>query len=279
MVRLDRALVTESLAKAPRELTLYAKDPQRHMPVHGRHVVFAPTSGPPNITDTTRGKRPGSYADFANILKLCQSYEVIHILGGGVEPQDIPVHVRHLETTRAMLLMTDKIPKVYARGPGQNADNFELIRIAYGLTREEFESRPYTCTIINTNSPLQLDIPMANGIMDYAAAGQVPDHHAVYARGRHGAGDDCRRAHPGARRSARGHYAGADRPRRSARDLWQLHLQCRHEVRFAGLRHARIRESDLRRRSARASHRFAVALLERQRLECSRTHRPATNRR
>jgi trimethylamine--corrinoid protein Co-methyltransferase len=48
-----------------------------------------------------------------------------------------------------------------------------LIRIAYGLSEEEFRSRPYTSTIINTNSPLQLDIPMANGILEFAAAGQV----------------------------------------------------------------------------------------------------------
>ncbi|MDH4260747.1 MAG: trimethylamine methyltransferase family protein, partial [Gammaproteobacteria bacterium] len=130
-VRLDRGLVTESLAQAPREITLHARDPQRHMPVWGRHVVFAPTSGPPNIMDTARGKRAGSFEDFCNIQKLCQNHEVIHVLGGGVEPQDVPVQFRHLETTRSMLMLTDKIPTVYARGPGQNADNFELIRIAY----------------------------------------------------------------------------------------------------------------------------------------------------
>ncbi len=173
MVRLDRGLVAASLATAPRAITLHAKDPARHMPISGRHVVFAPTSGPPNIMDTKRGRRAGTFEDFCNIMKLCQSFEVIHALGGGVEPQDVPVEVRHLETTRAMLTLTDKIPKVYARGPGQTVDNFELIRIAYGLSPEEFRSRPYTSTIINTNSPLQLDIPMANGIMDFAAAGQV----------------------------------------------------------------------------------------------------------
>jgi trimethylamine--corrinoid protein Co-methyltransferase len=142
------------------------------MPMSGRHVVFAPTSGPPNIMDTERGRRAGTFEDFCNIMKLCQSYEVLHVLGGGVEPQDVPIHVRHLETTRAMLNLTDKIPFVYARGAGQIADNFELIRIAYGLTEEEFRSRPYTSGVINTNSPLQLDIPMADGIMNFALAGQ-----------------------------------------------------------------------------------------------------------
>ena len=173
MVRIERGLVAAALTTVPRELTLYAKDPEHNMPCFGRHVVFAPTSGPPNIMDTRRGRRAGTFEDFCNLMKICQSYEVFHVLGGGVEPQDIPVQFRHLETTRAMLMLTDKIPKVYSRGSPQIADNFELIRIAYGLTPEQFRSRPYVTTIINTNSPLQLDIPMGNGIMEFAAAGQV----------------------------------------------------------------------------------------------------------
>ena len=173
MVRLDRGLVAAAIASAPREITLHAKDPARSMPMSGRHVVFAPTSGPPNIMDIERGRRAGTFEDFCNIMKLCQSFEVLHVLGGGVEPQDVPIQFRHLETTRAQLLLTDKIPFVYARGAGQIADNFELIRIAYGLTQEEFRSRPHTACVINTNSPLQLDIPMADGIINFAEAGQV----------------------------------------------------------------------------------------------------------
>jgi trimethylamine---corrinoid protein Co-methyltransferase len=173
VVRIDRDLVTKSLASAPREVTLHSVDPQRHVPLSDAHVAFAPTSGPPNIMDTARGRRAGTLEDFCNMTKLCQSFEVIHVLGGSTEPQDIPVSVRHLEVTRAQLLLSDKIPLVFSRGHGQVADNFELIRLAHGISPEEFRSRPYTYTVINTNSPLQLDIPMADGIIDFAAAGQV----------------------------------------------------------------------------------------------------------
>jgi trimethylamine--corrinoid protein Co-methyltransferase len=172
-VRLDRALVNASLASAPREITLHAVDPQRHVPLTSPSVAFAVTSGPPNIMDTEHGRRSGTFEDFCNLMKLCQSYEVIHVLGGATEPQDIPVQFRHLEVTRAQLMLTDKIPFIFSRGHGQVADNFELIRLAHGISPEEFRSRPYTYTIINTNSPLQLDIPMADGIIDFARAGQV----------------------------------------------------------------------------------------------------------
>jgi trimethylamine---corrinoid protein Co-methyltransferase len=173
IVRIDRGLVAASLATAPREITLHSVDPARHVPLHDGHVAFAPTSGPPNIMDTARGRRAGTLEDFCNIVKLCQSFEVIHVLGSATEAQDIPVNVRHLEITRAQLLLCDKIPMIFSRGHGQVADNFELIRLAHGLTPEEFSSRPCTYTVINTNSPLQLDIPMADGIIDFAIAGQV----------------------------------------------------------------------------------------------------------
>jgi trimethylamine---corrinoid protein Co-methyltransferase len=173
IVKLDRGLVTASLATTPRHVTLHAVDPGRHVPLTPGCVAFAPTSGPPNIMDSARGRRAGTFEDFCNLVKLCQSFEVIHVLGGATEPQDLPVHVRHLHVTRAQLMLCDKIPFIFSRGHGQVADDFELIRLAHGISQEEFRSRPYVYTIINTNSPLQLDIPMADGIVDFAAAGQV----------------------------------------------------------------------------------------------------------
>ena len=172
MVRMDRALVLQSLATTPHTVQLHALDAAHNVPLGGRHVAMAPTSGPPNIMDLEHGRRAGTLVDFCNLMKLCQSYEVIQVLGGAVEPQDIPVHVRHLEVTRAQLTLTDKIPFIFSRGHQQIADNFRLLQIAHGISAEEFAQRPYTYTVINTNSPLQLDIPMAEGIIDFALAGQ-----------------------------------------------------------------------------------------------------------
>ena len=80
-VRLDRGLVERCLAMAPREIVLHAARPEFDMPVWGKHVMFAPTSGPPNIMDSVRGKRAGTFEDFVNLLKICQSFEVLHGLG------------------------------------------------------------------------------------------------------------------------------------------------------------------------------------------------------
>ena len=173
VVRIDRALVAQALATTPAEFTFHALDPAFDVAVGGRHVAFACTSGPPNVTDIVRGRRPGTLEDFSNFARLCHSFDVIHTMGGSVEPLDVPVHLRHYEMTRSQLLLSDKIPFLYARGSAQIRDCLELIRIAYGLSPEAMRQKPYVWTVINTNSPLTLDIPMAEGIVDFAEAGQV----------------------------------------------------------------------------------------------------------
>jgi trimethylamine--corrinoid protein Co-methyltransferase len=90
-----------------------------------------------------------------------------------VEPQDVPMPERHLEMMRAQLLLTDRVPNVYARGRAQLADSHEVIRLALGIDEDEFRSHPHSWMNINTNSPRQLDVPMCLGIIDSAEAGQV----------------------------------------------------------------------------------------------------------
>ncbi len=173
LVRLDRGLVAECLAQAPRTFTLHSRNPARHVALDNTAVSFGPVSGAPNVMDLEGGRRAGTLVDYANGVRLCQAFDVMHVLGAFTEPQDVPVQVRQLEMVHAQLTLSDKIPHVYSRGSAQIADCFEQIRIAYGLSPEQFRDTPCTYTIINTNSPRVLDAPMADGIVDFALAGQV----------------------------------------------------------------------------------------------------------
>ncbi len=172
-VRIDRGLVAECLAKAPRSITLHSRNPQRHVPLEGNAVSFAPVSGPPNVMDLAGGRRAGTLTDYANGVRLCQSFDVIHVLGAFTEPLDVAVNCRQLEMLHAQLTLSDKIPHTYCRGSGQVRDCLEQVRIACGLSEEAFRNTPCTYTIINTNSPRVIDVPMADGIIDFALAGQV----------------------------------------------------------------------------------------------------------
>ena len=125
------------------------------------------------MSDLDGGKRPGSLADFRDLVRLTQHFDVMHVTGPCVEPQDVPVQFRHLQSSLAYLTLTDKAPYLYARGRGQVKDGFEMFRIGYGLDEEAFASTPCCYTVINSNSPRQLDIPMCMGLIDFAVAGQV----------------------------------------------------------------------------------------------------------
>jgi trimethylamine--corrinoid protein Co-methyltransferase len=48
-----------------------------------------------------------------------------------------------------------------------------MVRIARGLTDRELDEQPSLCTIINTNSPLTLDVPMSHGVIEMSRRNQV----------------------------------------------------------------------------------------------------------
>ena len=173
MVRLEAGLVSQALASVPAEVNLIARNPARSCRVGGRHVVFAPVAGPPSVSDQVNGKHSGTLADFRDWVRLSQAFDVIHVLGQMVEPQDVSVAERHLDTSFAQLTLGDKVPYFYCRGDGQLADCFAMLRIACGIDEATFRGEPRCYTICNTNSPLQLDLPMTDGIMEFARNGQL----------------------------------------------------------------------------------------------------------
>lgn len=172
MVFLDPDMVEKHIAKAPAEFSLRTDNPKRTIHMGGNHVNFSPAGGCPNVTDMTRGRRPGDMESFRDLMKLSQEWDVIAKLSSSIEPQDIPVHIRHYATMRAQLELSDKLPFIYARGHRQVVDGFEMLALARGLDIEDLPNHLLTQTVINSNSPRQLDIPMTRGIIDFATYGQ-----------------------------------------------------------------------------------------------------------
>ncbi|WP_217576084.1 trimethylamine methyltransferase family protein [Mesorhizobium sp. GbtcB19] len=173
MVRLGRDIVTAALATAPKSIQALAGARERDLMLELGSMTFLAGAGAPNVTDLERGRRPGSLAAYEELTKLIQHFDVLHMLCPSIEPQDIDNRFRHYAVNRAQLTLSDKFPFVFARGTPQVDDSFEMIRLARGLSQDEFQAGAYCYTVINTNSPRQLDIPMAQGIIDFARAGQV----------------------------------------------------------------------------------------------------------
>lgn len=173
IVFLGRDIVAAALATAPRAWRMRAANPARERDYAPGQLLFGPGAGCPNATDLVRGRRPGSLRDYTETLALQQAFDVIHILGPSAEPQDVPVNLRHYATMQAQITRADKPMFVYARGRGQVEESFEMIRLGLNLDQEDWDSGTWAYTVINTNSPRQLDRPMAQGIIDFARAGQA----------------------------------------------------------------------------------------------------------
>jgi len=173
-VRFDRALVEELVAKAPEEFTLSARNPERNVKLGGRNAIFSSISGPAFFSDLDRGRQPGNYRELCNFMKLVQSLNVLHQEGGwACEPLDLPAATRHLDSYYAQITLMDKNWQPWGLGRDRAIDALEMVAISLGKKREELLDQPVFTCVINTNSPLQLDIPMAEGLISMAEHGQV----------------------------------------------------------------------------------------------------------
>ncbi len=172
-VRMDEDFVMEMLAHAPAEFTITPRNPAREIVLGGKHMVFVNVSSPPNAWDLERGKRSGDFETFREFVKLTQYFNCIHVAGGyPVEPIDIHASVRHLDCLYEKLVLTDKVCHAYSLGAERVEDVMEMVRIAGGLSHEEFDARPRMYTNINSVSPLKHDFPMLDGAMRLARRGQ-----------------------------------------------------------------------------------------------------------
>lgn len=173
-VRFDPDMILEFIASVPSEVTLHARNPEHNVQFGGNNLIFAQMASAPNCSDVDRGRRPGNHHDFRNLVKLGQMHNILHVTGGyPVEPVDIHPSIRHLECLRDFATLTDKVFHCYSLGKERNVDGMEIARIARGVSMEQFVQEPSVLTIINTNSPLKLDIPMMEGIIQMSSHGQL----------------------------------------------------------------------------------------------------------
>lgn len=173
-VRIDRGLIAEAIKTCPTEFTMHARNPEHNVRFGANRVAFAQMASAPNCSDLEGGRRPGSQQDFRNLVKLGQSFNIIHLTGGyPVEPVDLHASIRHLECLRDFATLTDKVFHVYSLGKERNRDGIEIARIVRGVSHEQLEREPSVLSIINSSSPLRLDTPMLQGIIEMSSRNQV----------------------------------------------------------------------------------------------------------
>ncbi|MCX8504662.1 MAG: trimethylamine methyltransferase family protein [Beijerinckiaceae bacterium] len=172
-VRFPRQLVESKIGLAPESFTLHARNPENNLTIGGDAVAFCSVASAPNVADRDGGRRPGNRVDYQNLIRLGQTLDAVHLWGGyPVEPADIHASVRHLDALYDMMTLSDKAVHAYSLGAERNIDALELVRIARGIDDATLDREPSVFTIINSNSPLRLDVPMMEGIIQMAKRNQ-----------------------------------------------------------------------------------------------------------
>jgi trimethylamine---corrinoid protein Co-methyltransferase len=173
-VRFDPDMVVETIRTAPASFTFHAPNPAHDLQIGGDWIAFGTVGSPPNVADLDRGRRIGNRADYRNLLRLSQMLNQVHFLAGyPVEPVDIHHGVRHLHATFDALTLMDKPIHAYSLGRQRNVDCLEMVRIARGIDAAQLDREPSIFTVVNSSSPLRLDTPMLQGMMEFAAHNQI----------------------------------------------------------------------------------------------------------
>ena len=174
LVRFDPDLVEELISGLPSEFTIHARNPEKTVTMGKNSIVFSTVCGPSFVTDLDRGRRAGTHADMENFVKLAGSLNVFHHEGGsGVEPLDLPPETRHLDMMYAQITLTDKGWQPNWLNTQKRArDCIEMAKIALQTDDEGLKQRPAIVGGVNTNSPLLFDEGQADGMREFAQAGQ-----------------------------------------------------------------------------------------------------------
>ena len=239
LTRIPREIVLQALKTVPASFTLTPRNPARALNVGGNHISFSLVAGPPNVHDCVNGRRSGNHADYVSLIKLAQSFDIIHFIGNQpTAPQELPARTRHLDCYLANILYSDRVFHCTAIGRERALDGIDMMAITRGLTREQMadESRRPHHHLGQFAAPLRCrDERRPDGDVGIQP-GRGGD--ALHLDGRDGAGVAGRGAHAAECRGARRHHALAAGAARRAGGLWRLHLRRRHEIRRARLRHA-----------------------------------------
>jgi len=174
MVRFESELISNYMSKAPSSFTMHARNTAHSVHIGDDKLTFCMMASAPNASCLDKGRRTGNREDYQNFLRLSQMHNILHMNGGyPCEPVDLHPSIRHLDCIDDLITLTDKAFCVYSLGAERNRDAIEMVRIARGVSSDQLKKEPSVWTVINTNSPLQLDIPMMQGIIEMSSMGQV----------------------------------------------------------------------------------------------------------
>lgn len=172
LIKADATWIRELCAKAPRQFTQVARNPERSVVIGGSNQVFAPIYGAPFVRDLDQGRRYATFDDFEKLLKLSYMHPNLHHTGLVIaEPTDIPVSKRHLDMLLAHMTLSDKPHLGAITEKSRAQDSVDMAEILHGT--EVMDNNVVIMANVNTNSPLLVDKVASEAIQVYSGRGQA----------------------------------------------------------------------------------------------------------
>ncbi len=171
-VFITQALVDKALETCPRTFTWTARNEARSKTV-GEGFLVQPNVGPVFVQDLDRGRRKATLEDYANIMKICQAGEHIHLNGTiPVDPSDVDPEKKHLHMLYEIVKNTDKPIIGFCFDKEKVLQNFEMLDMVFGGT-DFVDGHHLAGVLVNPLTPLGYASETVETIMAYAKRNQI----------------------------------------------------------------------------------------------------------
>ncbi|MEF8772650.1 trimethylamine methyltransferase family protein [Halodesulfurarchaeum sp.] len=179
MVRVSPALIDDAIDQAPESFDWRARDPEKSVRVGTGDPVIAPTRGPRYVKRPGEPRHRATMADFDQLVKLAHQESAIDVVGYDLcspkgyslpgNPGGFDQAATGHELLARLFSGTDKPIVGSARSGDEAAASLEMARTAFD---EPHLEAPTVMGILHVRSPLVLNKPMVDGLLQFARAGQ-----------------------------------------------------------------------------------------------------------
>ena len=160
------------IGKAPRQFTVYARNPLHNMVIGGDNSEYGGGYGCSAIIEPDGSRRNAMTKDYIRFIKLVQESPGFRINGGIlIQPYDIPPNQIHMLMPYLTMCYSDKC----LMGIPGNTQEVEKIMDMAGILfggKDALKEKPRIISLVNTLSPLQLDRNSLETIKIHAKYGQ-----------------------------------------------------------------------------------------------------------
>ncbi|MGB9595646.1 MAG: trimethylamine methyltransferase family protein [Candidatus Poribacteria bacterium] len=161
IVQIPEHILKKALSTAPSRFTLYARDPKYDVKVDTQGIYTIGGSSALFVLDLDGNRRPATKQDLADLTRLQDALDNLHIMHAIVIPQEI--EQEGFDRILFSTVMKNTARNYYSQGMGKQSikDQVEMASVILGST-EEVKRKPIFTIVVCLTSPLvQADIRVA----------------------------------------------------------------------------------------------------------------------